>query len=207
MAVINSVAVGAAKGKVGNIVYSRSAGRTIAREYQPSVKNPNTPEQQAQRTRMSAIVGLWNVFSAPMAKAFKGRKRTTSTYNAFVSANVAKMPNAGDTDVATVLAGKPAIEITFGSLGNVITTRESAAVVKADFSTCKNRLTVGDKLVVFSGNMAGEEVLITEQALTQEDITAGTVEINHDTEIEGFACVYAYTAKGNKSSNGKLLYW
>lgn len=207
MAVINSVAVGAAKGKVGNIVYSRSAGRTIARKYQPSVKNPNTPEQQAQRTRMSAIVGLWNVFSAPMAKAFRGRKRTTSAYNAFVSANVAKMPDTGDTDAAAVLAGKPEIEITFGALGNVVTTRQSDFVVDANISSCKNRLTVGDKLVVFSGNMAGEEVLITEQTLTQDDITAGTVSINHVTEAEGFVCVYAYTAKGNKSSNGRLLYW
>ncbi len=207
MAVISSVAVGAAKGKVGNLVYSRNAGRTIAREYQPNVKNPNTPDQQAQRTRMSAIVGLWSVFSSPMAKAFRNRKRTTSAYNAFVSANVAKMPSTGDTDLATIIGSKPEIEITFGSLGNVITSRQSTTVIKADISTCRNRLRVGDKLVAFSGNATGGGITIAEQALTQADITAGTVSINHSTGSAGFVCVYAYSAKGNNSSNGKLLYW
>ncbi|MDR0941313.1 MAG: hypothetical protein LBM68_03705 [Bacteroidales bacterium] len=207
MAVINSVAVGAAKGKVGNLVYSRNAGRTIAREYQPNVKNPNTPEQQAQRTRMSAIVGLWSIFSNPMAKAFRGRKRTTSAYNAFVAANVAKMPNTGDTDVATVLGGKPEIEITFGVLGNVVTARQSTTVIRADISACKARLRVGDKLVIFSGNATGSEITTIEHTLNQADLTAGTVNINHSTGTAGFVCVYAYAAKGNKSSNGKLLFW
>ncbi len=207
MAVISSVAVGAAKGKVGNLVYSRNAGRTIAREYQPSVKNPRTPEQIAQRTRMSAIVGLWGIFSNPMAKAFKGRKRTTSAYNAFVSANVAKMPTSGNTDLATILGGKPEIEITFGSLGNVVTARQSTTVIRADISACKAKLRVGDKLVIFSGNATGSEITTVEQALTQADITAGTVNINHSTGTAGFVCAYAYSAKGNKSSNGKLLFW
>jgi len=83
MAIISSVAIGAGRGKVGNLVYSRNAGRTIAREYQPNVKNPNTPEQQRQRGKMRNVVLVYNALAPALTHAFAGRKRTLSVFNAF----------------------------------------------------------------------------------------------------------------------------
>lgn len=43
---------GKATGKVGSMVYSVNSGALIAREYNPSVKNPNTVAQMNQRARL-----------------------------------------------------------------------------------------------------------------------------------------------------------
>lgn len=41
--------VGGGTGKLGNSVFSQNAGRTIVRQYNPEVKNPNTARQQQSR--------------------------------------------------------------------------------------------------------------------------------------------------------------
>lgn len=45
--------VGGGTGKLGNSVFSQNAGRTIVRQYQSEVKNPNTIRQQNSRARFT----------------------------------------------------------------------------------------------------------------------------------------------------------
>lgn len=49
---------GKTTGKIGSIVFSTSAGETIAREYNPHVANPNTEAQVNQRARMKLMSQL-----------------------------------------------------------------------------------------------------------------------------------------------------
>lgn len=49
---------GKTSGKIGSIVFSTSAGETIAREYNPHVANPNTEAQVNQRARMKLMSQL-----------------------------------------------------------------------------------------------------------------------------------------------------
>ena len=49
---------GKTTGKIGSIVFSTSAGETIAREYNPHVSNPNTEKQVNQRARMKLMSQL-----------------------------------------------------------------------------------------------------------------------------------------------------
>lgn len=50
--------VGGGTGKLGNSVFSQNAGRTIVRQYQSEVKNPNTARQQEARARFIACVSI-----------------------------------------------------------------------------------------------------------------------------------------------------
>lgn len=50
--------VGGGTGKLGNSVFSQNAGRTIVRQYQSEVKNPNTERQQSARARFSFVSDL-----------------------------------------------------------------------------------------------------------------------------------------------------
>jgi hypothetical protein len=200
MAIISSVAVGAAKGKIGNLVYSRNAGRTIAREYQPSVKNPNTPEQQRQRCKMRNVITVYNALAPALTQAFAGRKRTLSVFNAFVSANVAKIKGNADFE----LNGYPTIEgdlvIGNGNLGKTEFLKTGMGNTQINFSKIKNKLTEGDKAVFFAYDFDTQELTTEVVTLTATQVEAGIVSQALETAANGMSGGYIYTAKGKKSS-------
>lgn len=75
---------GKTMGKIGSIVFSTSGGKTIAREYNPHVANPNTMAQVNQRARMK----LMSQLSAALAPVITIRKEgLTSARNKFVQKN------------------------------------------------------------------------------------------------------------------------
>lgn len=59
--------VGGGTGKLGNSVFSQNAGRTIVRQYQSEVKNPNTARQKSARSRFAFVNALAKDFAAAIA--------------------------------------------------------------------------------------------------------------------------------------------
>lgn len=75
---------GKTTGKIGSIVFSTSAGETIAREYNPHVANPNTEAQVNQRARMK----LMSQLSSAMAPVITMQKMgLVSARNQFTKRN------------------------------------------------------------------------------------------------------------------------
>lgn len=120
MAVINSPYVGNARGKLGEAVFYRSKGNTIARGYNPEPKNRRTVSQQSQRSVFSAAVkfyarGVQNLFLF----AFENKKPQESDYNAFMRYNANRGmyfgPAQNDDDTYPALGD---FVLTRGSLGS-----------------------------------------------------------------------------------------
>jgi len=120
MAVINSPYVGNARGKLGEAVFYRSKGNTIARGYNPEPKNRRTVSQQSQRSVFSAAVkfyarGVQNLFLF----AFENKKPQESDYNAFMRYNANRGmyfgPTQNDDDTYPALGD---FILTRGSLGS-----------------------------------------------------------------------------------------
>lgn len=85
---------GKTTGKIGSIVFSTSGGQTIAREYNPSVANPNTEAQVNQRARMK----LMSQLSSAMASVITMQKTgLVSARNKFVKRNFASSNASGGT--------------------------------------------------------------------------------------------------------------
>lgn len=62
--------IGSGSGKVGTLVLSKGrAGQTIARAYQPQVKNPQTVAQQLQRSKMNLAGKIGSVVSSDALSA------------------------------------------------------------------------------------------------------------------------------------------
>lgn len=59
--------VGGGTGKLGNSVFSQNAGRTIVRQYQSEVKNPNTDRQQNSRARFTLAGDIAKQFAQALA--------------------------------------------------------------------------------------------------------------------------------------------
>ena len=66
MARLNNGFLGNASGKIGNVVFAKWRKIFTARQYQPEVKDANSPEQQKQRSRMVALLE----FLKPINKTF-----------------------------------------------------------------------------------------------------------------------------------------
>ena len=207
MAITNSVAIGTGKKKLGEVVLATVKGRTIARKYQPNVANPNTPTQMIQRAKMSNIVILYHALKGILRGAYINRKRYQSAYNAFVSANVGKMPLMKYEKASETLTLSPVIEIKDGQLGELISTIDDAVTTTFDFSSFKNELKIGDVIRAAKYYTGTDELEIHEQPLNGFDIPAGTVNIGWDDPAPGIVLGYIVTQDRKKSSRNKALYY
>lgn len=76
--------IGTGRGKAGNLVFAKGDnGETIARAYQPQVKNPRTAPQLMQRSKMN-VIGQFSSLVAPALIAplgMGGQRRNRSEFN------------------------------------------------------------------------------------------------------------------------------
>ena len=84
--------LGYARGKVGDLVFSRRLGQQVTRAYNPSPLNPQSDAQMSQRTRLSGLVAAYRAMRIILDHSFTDRKEGATSYNAFVSANMAIAP-------------------------------------------------------------------------------------------------------------------
>lgn len=118
--------VGGGTGKLGNSVFSQNAGRTIVRQYNPEVKNPNTARQQNSRARFTLAGDIAKQFAQALAIG-RPRVGALTSRNQFtkdiipVSAGVINMVSEVLTPDYSKLpiskGGMPKINITGASLG------------------------------------------------------------------------------------------
>ena len=205
MAIINSIAVGKGRGKLGNMVLSTTKGRCIAREYNPSILNPKTPAQMAQRNRMKNVVAVYQTIAAGIDKAFINRDKRISVYNAFVKANSAAVAGTECESVTQILAENPILKIANGSLGTVEFKVGSSNEAAIRFDNVKHALKAGDKAVAFAINADGTGLQVIEQELTDAEIQAGLIEFEFvDSGNLRLGGGYLYTADRKKSTSSTM---
>lgn len=81
---------GGLSGKMGSAVFRQRGGQTIATQYQPIVKNPNSEGQQAQRARfklMSQLAAIMAPGFGTMSVTKRASKGKPSQRNAFQQLN------------------------------------------------------------------------------------------------------------------------
>lgn len=88
----NNMLLGFARGKVGDLVFSRRLGQQITRAYNPNPANPQSSDQMAQRTKLSGLVNVYRCLRVILDHSFTDRKNGQTSYNAFVSANMPIAP-------------------------------------------------------------------------------------------------------------------
>jgi hypothetical protein len=84
MATFNSVLIGKAKGKVGNIVLTSIKGQNIVKSLNDKPANPRSVGQTENRAQMANAVLAWQFLALFFAYATALTKSTESVYNAFV---------------------------------------------------------------------------------------------------------------------------
>ena len=208
MAIVNSIAIGAAKNSIGQITYQTVKGRTIARQKPIHVANPRTPPQVAQRKKMANLVAAWRTFFFQTRPWWTVIKGYGSAYNEFVSRN---MQYASDVVIEDdrITSLPEGFYISSGKYGET--------AVSLDYSNgCDLRASVkdlqllaemnpGDKLGLVLIDPTGEfENVVREFELVEFDITnfrdGGKMDL--DADVDGFyaAVVYYSSARGVSST-------
>lgn len=86
--------LGQARGKVGDLVFSRTNGEQITRARNTSPKNPQTPLQMAQRVIMSTVGKAYSLMAPIADHAFQGRSEGTMCQSRFTELNIALLRRA-----------------------------------------------------------------------------------------------------------------
>ena len=81
------------RGKVGNWVYARLNGQTVAKEKADKKATPvRTRAQMLTRMQWANLVNLYGSFKGTLHPSFENKPMTKSDYNMFISANVNANP-------------------------------------------------------------------------------------------------------------------
>ena len=206
MALVNSIAIGTGRKKVGEIVLATLQGRTVARKYQPNVRNPKTAAQIKQRTKMANIVMIWSIVSNFMKGAFVNRSRYHSAYNAFVRANIQYMDDSLMSYPWTFAENNVELYIKGGALGNIKLDALPGGDFDVTYKNISSSLKVGDKLRVLVGHIATRELKVIDCEFDQTDIDTGNSTVSPCFTGSCFAIAYIVTADGKKSTNCEFIY-
>lgn len=87
MAITNNLWLRGAKQRLGGVVLYQAQGETRMRELAPSVTNPRTANQMAQRVRWANLVNFYRANSSWMKRAFENKPQNNTDYNRFMSLN------------------------------------------------------------------------------------------------------------------------
>lgn len=87
MAVTNNIWLRGARQKLGGVVLYQAQGETRMRELAPSVTNPRTDKQMAQRVRWANLVNFYRANRNWMQRAFENKPQNNTDYNRFMSLN------------------------------------------------------------------------------------------------------------------------
>lgn len=96
---------GMARGKVGDVVFSRSNGQQVSRVRNRQPNNPRTNAQLYQRAIMATIMQAYSAGKEIFDHSFQGYKVGANNQNRFMSLNTKKLRAAVASDVANGLTG------------------------------------------------------------------------------------------------------
>lgn len=80
--------LGMARGKVGDIVFSRTNGQQVVRAHTAVIKNPQTESQMIQRIFLNTIAQAYSKMSAIVDHSFEGVQEGQKTMEFFMSRNL-----------------------------------------------------------------------------------------------------------------------
>jgi len=201
MSIINSIVVGKAKGKVGNVVLVNLKGQQVMKSLNTSPHNPKTANQVKSRAKMSNAVMAWQVLNLFLKHINGLRKSTESNYNAFVrltknsySINVNESPFLSVNDLDGQSFGTSNFaKITTNSVSNV--------EVQVTFNASGIPFMTGTSCRVMSFGTDGSINGIGEKLITEAEWIAGMVIVPNSVSGARYCAAYIYNSAAGKCSD------
>ena len=201
MAIFNSIVIGKASGKIGNVVLCSLKGQNVAKSRNYSPTNPRTVLQTNSRGKMSNAVLAWQFLSLFLVNINALRKSTESNYNAFIrlSKNLfsGTVANSG-CDAAAMLA-----DLSVGISSFVLISDLTYAIdsVTATFSTGGLPFIAGSRLHYIGFNNTSGANVIIDHVITEAEWNLGIITFAFSRIGFDTIAAYVYNNQANKCSN------
>lgn len=88
MAIVQNPITGRTRKKFANAVFAKSYTQNVMRSKALQVSNPNTEDQQKQRSKFAIMVAFSQILLGFISQTMKGLYVNMSAYNAFMKANI-----------------------------------------------------------------------------------------------------------------------
>ena len=180
-------------GKLGNMVTSRVAGVTIARDYNPNVANPNTVAQMNQRARMKLASQLAAALAPVIAIAKEG---LVSSRNLFIKKNMDSIiANNGEAQVTY-----ENIQLTNGNTGlpAITATREAGTSITVQLAESADAAVSRVVYVVY--RKTNENILQFVGSAVQDEAGDDGLFPVQFADINGDVIIWAYGMKDRSTS-------
>lgn len=151
MAIINAIAIGKAKGSLGNMTLRYVKGATVGSQKVLKKGKGGTFKQVRIRAKWGNLVNLFQAFSGTLKLAFESKNPRVSDFNAFIARNVNRSTvylTSGE-----VLQGGAVVfgaQITEGSLPAISHMMGTGDVLVTDISVGSMSITASTTLKAFS---------------------------------------------------------
>lgn len=181
---------GGLSGKMGSVVFRQSGGKTIASQYQPIVKNPNSGGQQAQRAKFK----LMSQLAAIMSRGFgsfiiktRAEKGKSSQRNAFVKANFTLVTVSTDNQQVTATIPMEQLKLTASFRPLPALTLNGDGMLTVDMNNISKDVTTVRLVIVGYGKGQAEIVNIVDVP-----VISGGFTYENDTIPVGKYTILAY---------------
>lgn len=136
--------LGQARGRVGDVVFTRIDGEQVARSRNRAPKNPQTPIQLLQRSIMKTNSLAYSMFRDIADHAFQGKSQGTPCQSEFSRLNIAAMRDElaqliSDNDPEEILSSQ---EFNFSSKGDSLPVLRDYIISSGTLTPIQTRLTV-----------------------------------------------------------------
>lgn len=151
MAIINAIAIGKAKGSLGNMTLRYVKGDTIGSQKVLKKGKGGTFKQVRIRSKWGNLVNLFQAFSGTLKLAFEGKNPRVSDFNAFMARNINR--STVYLTSSEVLQGGAVVfgaQITEGSLPAISHMVGSGDVLVTDLAVGSMSITASTTLKAFS---------------------------------------------------------
>lgn len=151
MAIINAIAIGKAKGSLGNMTLRYVKGATVGSQKVLKKGKGGTYKQVRVRARWGNLVNLFQAFSGKLRLAFEGKNPRVSDFNAFMARNIGR--STVYLEASEVLQGGAVVfgaQITEGSLPAISHTMGTGDVLVSDISVGSLTISASTTLKAFS---------------------------------------------------------
>lgn len=172
--------LGYARGKVGDLVFSRRLGQQTTRAYNSNPRDAKTRSQVTQRVKMANVIAMYRALKNVCSHSFEGLGVGQSSYNAFVKANLTGN-NVSLTKEAASLGACIAAPylISRGSLASIIvegTGEDAVTNISVGSLAISGATTIGQFAKAVVANNAGIEYgdqLTYVSCVQQTDVNTG----------------------------------
>jgi len=201
MAIINSIAVGKATGKIGNIVFQSYHGKTYARQRNTTISKPPTELQLGVRNQCGNANSAWLFLKNFLVNWTNQGNMYESAWNTFyrltLNSYATTRPIQSNRSVnmlADLNIGSPN-HINIYSL-NSIFVNEVLWGVRVYFNVLVQEYQENLKMYVYVKELNGGVQAFRDVIISEEEWSAGFIDVQFEYINFGIACAYAQHFKG-----------